>query len=198
MRLQGIVSRELPATDPAVVTVGVLHAGTKENAPPAGPPPETEMPMHDQRNSSGSRPARQHNPVPGIVNLASASQDNADAELLAGLRSKPRSLPSRLGYDDKGSRLYAEMMRVPSYYLVRAERELLSQHATAMLETSEASAIVDLGAGTAEKTELLLSAFKSRDGAGLRAPGCQRRGPQDRRQPDSRAPAVPEAYAAAG
>ncbi len=31
MRLQGIVSRELPATDPAVVTVGALHAGTAEN-----------------------------------------------------------------------------------------------------------------------------------------------------------------------
>jgi amidohydrolase len=31
MRLQGIVSRELPATEPAVVTVGALHAGSTEN-----------------------------------------------------------------------------------------------------------------------------------------------------------------------
>jgi amidohydrolase len=31
MRLQGIVSRELPATAPAVVTVGALHAGSTEN-----------------------------------------------------------------------------------------------------------------------------------------------------------------------
>jgi len=34
MRLQGIVSRELAAGDTAVVTVGALHAGTKENIIP--------------------------------------------------------------------------------------------------------------------------------------------------------------------
>ena len=34
MRLQGIVSRELAATDTAVVTVGAMHAGTKENIIP--------------------------------------------------------------------------------------------------------------------------------------------------------------------
>lgn len=35
MRLQGIVARELAATDAAVVTVGQLHAGTKHNIIPA-------------------------------------------------------------------------------------------------------------------------------------------------------------------
>jgi amidohydrolase len=34
MRLQGIVSREVAASDTAVVTVGALHAGTKENIIP--------------------------------------------------------------------------------------------------------------------------------------------------------------------
>jgi amidohydrolase len=34
MRLQGIVARELPATDTAVVTVGSLRAGTRENIIP--------------------------------------------------------------------------------------------------------------------------------------------------------------------
>ncbi len=34
LRLQGIVSRELAATDTAVITVGALHAGTKENIIP--------------------------------------------------------------------------------------------------------------------------------------------------------------------
>ena len=34
MRLQGIVSREVAATESAVVTVGVLQAGTKENVIP--------------------------------------------------------------------------------------------------------------------------------------------------------------------
>src|SRR5699024_998852 len=35
MRLQTVVSRELPPTDTAVVTVGSLHAGTKNNIIPA-------------------------------------------------------------------------------------------------------------------------------------------------------------------
>lgn len=34
LRLQGIVSREVPPTEPAVVTIGVLQAGTKENVIP--------------------------------------------------------------------------------------------------------------------------------------------------------------------
>lgn len=34
MRLQGIVSREVPPTEAAVVTIGVLQAGTKENVIP--------------------------------------------------------------------------------------------------------------------------------------------------------------------
>jgi amidohydrolase len=34
LRLQGIVSREVPPTEAAVVTIGVLHAGTKENVIP--------------------------------------------------------------------------------------------------------------------------------------------------------------------
>jgi hippurate hydrolase len=34
LRLQGIVSREVPATESAVVTIGVLQAGTKENVIP--------------------------------------------------------------------------------------------------------------------------------------------------------------------
>jgi hippurate hydrolase len=34
MRLQGIVSREVAATESAVVTIGVLQAGTKENVIP--------------------------------------------------------------------------------------------------------------------------------------------------------------------
>src|SRR5262249_50342515 len=34
MRLQGIVAREVPAADMAVVTVGAVHAGTKSNIIP--------------------------------------------------------------------------------------------------------------------------------------------------------------------
>jgi amidohydrolase len=34
MRLQGIVAREIPATETAVVTVGAVHAGTKNNVIP--------------------------------------------------------------------------------------------------------------------------------------------------------------------
>ena len=34
MRLQGIVAREVSATDTAVVTVGAVHAGTKNNIIP--------------------------------------------------------------------------------------------------------------------------------------------------------------------
>ena len=58
-------------------------------------------------------------------------------------------------YDQRGSQLFEEITRLPEYYLTRAERGLL--HAVA--PTLVATTLVELGAGNAEKTRILLDAM---------------------------------------
>lgn len=81
----------------------------------------------------------------------------------AGLGSHPKRLPPWMLYDDAGSELFELITRLPEYYLTRTERRILSAHAADMVEAAGLpAAVAELGAGSASKTTLLLSALLSR------------------------------------
>lgn len=82
-----------------------------------------------------------------------------------GLSSQPRRLPPWLFYDDVGSRLFDQITELPEYYLTRTERAILAAHAPAIVALAAGPAllrIVELGAGSAAKTCLLLAAAAAR------------------------------------
>jgi len=80
-----------------------------------------------------------------------------------GLTATPKSLPPRLFYDARGSALFEEITRLPEYYLTRTERSIFDQYAGEMIAAAGAGiSIIELGAGTAEKTEILLRAALER------------------------------------
>lgn len=85
--------------------------------------------------------------------------DGAAEELRAGLDERPRRIPHRYGYDAPGLALFEEITRLPAYYPPRSERRLLREHADEMVSLSGAAELVDLGAGAAEKSEILLTAM---------------------------------------
>jgi L-histidine N-alpha-methyltransferase len=81
----------------------------------------------------------------------------------AGLSRAQKSLPSWMLYDDRGSALFEDITRLPEYYLTRTERGILARHAAAIVEAAGAPLeIVELGAGSASKTRLLLEALLAR------------------------------------
>ena len=82
-----------------------------------------------------------------------------EAELADGLRSTPRRIPPSWFYDEAGSRLFERITRLPEYYLTRAETRCLAERAADIAARSEATALVELGSGTSEKTTLLLDAM---------------------------------------
>ena len=82
----------------------------------------------------------------------------ADAQ--AGLTATPKSLPPRWFYDERGSRLFDEITRLPEYYPTRAERSILAARAGEIAAASQADVLVELGSGTSEKTRLLLDALR--------------------------------------
>jgi L-histidine Nalpha-methyltransferase len=84
-----------------------------------------------------------------------------------GLMASPKSLPPHLFYDATGSDLYERITLLPEYYLTRAEREILDANADTIVARAAERAkgalrVVELGAGTASKTEALLRAVLRR------------------------------------
>ena len=78
-----------------------------------------------------------------------------------GLCSFPKKLPPWLFYDRAGSRLFNEITDRPEYYLTRTERTILRNNAAGIIEhaaNGRRLRITELGAGSAEKTRLLLKA----------------------------------------
>jgi len=91
------------------------------------------------------------------------------ADVRAGLTATPKRLPPYLFYDAAGSALYERITALPEYYPTRTERAILARHATALVaaaaEGSDAPLhVVELGAGSASKTVLVLEAVVARQG----------------------------------
>ena len=91
--------------------------------------------------------------------------DKIASSVYEGLLSSPKWLPSWLFYDSAGSRLFDEITRIPEYYVTRTERAILADRAAEIVElaaSERALRLVELGAGSADKTRLLLSAAVER------------------------------------
>lgn len=74
----------------------------------------------------------------------------------------PKTLPCQFFYDDEGSRLFEEICDLPEYYLTRAESQILETAAHDLArDLPDIRVIVELGSGSAVKTEHLLRAFEN-------------------------------------
>jgi L-histidine Nalpha-methyltransferase len=90
----------------------------------------------------------------GSLDTAIFAQDVAK-----GLSKNPKTLPSRYFYDGIGSRLFQQIMDLPEYYLTRCEFGVLTQNKESMAAQFSAEGffhLIDLGAGDALKTKILL------------------------------------------
>lgn len=78
--------------------------------------------------------------------------------VLEGLSTKPKSLPSKLFYDDKGSELFKQIMSLEEYYPTRCEAEILTDHGGTIAEylKGEEFNLIELGCGDGAKTIILL------------------------------------------
>ena len=82
-----------------------------------------------------------------------------ERDVRAGLGAEHKWLSPVWFYDDRGSELFDRITRLPEYYLTRAERRLLEENALDIAERSGADTLVELGAGTCDKTRVLLDAY---------------------------------------
>jgi L-histidine N-alpha-methyltransferase len=100
----------------------------------------------------------------GVGHLATADVREAlTREVRRGLIARPRSLSPWMFYDAEGSRLFERITTLPEYYPTRTERAILSRCADAIVAAAHSNRslplrLVELGAGTASKTCILLEA----------------------------------------
>jgi dimethylhistidine N-methyltransferase len=84
-------------------------------------------------------------------------------EVRTGLTASPKILSPWLFYDEAGSHLFEQITELPEYYLTRTERSIFAAHAEEILREAARGqgpagklTLIELGAGTATKTGILL------------------------------------------
>ena len=83
-----------------------------------------------------------------------------------GLAARPRSLPCRFFYDERGSKLFEEITQLPEYYPTRVERGILEERAHEIAATfDEPTELIELGSGSAAKTRQLIRELIERHGS---------------------------------
>lgn len=91
-----------------------------------------------------------------IHTFGRAAHDDLVADVRAGLTRTPKRLPPRWFYDDRGSELFEAITRLPEYYLSRTEASILEVAAPDIVSFVRPLSLVELGAGSSEKTRALI------------------------------------------
>jgi L-histidine Nalpha-methyltransferase len=92
------------------------------------------------------------------------------AEVAAGLSAPQKELPPKYFYDHRGSELFEEITRLPEYYPTRTERGILEDWMPKLIPELGTQTLVELGAGSAEKSRIILSAIQASGSAGVYVP----------------------------
>ena len=92
-------------------------------------------------------------------------------EARTGLTASPKSLSPWLFYDERGSHLFEQITQLPEYYLTRTERSIFTAHADEIIARAAAASphpatltLIELGAGSATKTGILLASAVRQQG----------------------------------
>ena len=88
--------------------------------------------------------------------------DDLRAEVLAGLRANPKTLPCKYFYDARGSRLFDQICELEEYYPTRTEIGILESRAQEIARAvGEEAVVIEWGSGSSTKTHVLLDALTS-------------------------------------
>lgn len=91
-------------------------------------------------------------------------------DVLEGLRRDQKQLSPKYLYDEVGSELFERITQLDEYYPTRTERALLKQWATAWVDELRPRAFVELGAGNADKSRVVLTAMQEAASGNLYVP----------------------------
>ena len=86
-------------------------------------------------------------------------------DVTRGLALPQKELSPKYFYDRRGSQLFEDITELPEYYLTRAERGILKAEMPRLMAALRPRTLVELGAGSAVKTRLILDAMHAANSA---------------------------------
>ena len=90
------------------------------------------------------------------VHLEDGSLTTLSDDIRAGLSGSLKQIPAKYFYDERGSRLFEQITKLPEYYPSRAEQEILDEFGEEIVASVEPEELLELGPGSARKTNALL------------------------------------------
>jgi dimethylhistidine N-methyltransferase len=97
------------------------------------------------------------NPSVAVQQLATRAHRVFLRDVIAGLKTSPKSLPCKYFYDRRGSELFDRICQLDEYYLTRSELALMDQLAPEMgAQIGPGAMLVEYGSGSSVKTRYLL------------------------------------------
>lgn len=87
-------------------------------------------------------------------------RDELVRDIKEGFAKAQKELSPKYFYDERGSELFEEITRLPEYYPTEAERRLLKQRAPEFVRSTRVCTLVELGAGSANKTRIILDSMR--------------------------------------
>ena len=93
---------------------------------------------------------------------------NFQRDIDLGLSIQNKTLPSQYFYDEIGDALFVEIMKMPEYYLTKAEFDIFKNQSQELIKALKLNPstffeLVELGAGDGTKTKQLLKALDNQD-----------------------------------
>jgi L-histidine N-alpha-methyltransferase len=88
------------------------------------------------------------------------SRQQMISDVRQGLNAGPKQLSPKYFYDERGSELFEEITELPEYYLTRSEKLLLEQRISEIVTAVRPCSLVELGAGSATKTRIILDEMR--------------------------------------
>ena len=91
----------------------------------------------------------------------SPAGDDFLGDVIAGLSSRPKTLPCKYFYDERGSQLFDQICALPEYYPTRTETALMKEKAAEMSAAFGPEVqVLEYGCGSIEKVRVLLDALE--------------------------------------
>src|SRR5882724_12425547 len=93
-----------------------------------------------------------------------SAPESADflADVIAGLSSNPRTIPSKYFYDELGAALFQKICELPEYYVTRTEIDILDRsRADIASQLGPNLELIGLGTGAGTKTRILIEALEN-------------------------------------
>jgi len=94
-----------------------------------------------------------------LVSTGTRLETAVQNDVLRGLARACKSIPCRWLYDERGSEIFEKITLLEEYYPARTETMILRENAAEIATfTAQTVALMEFGAGSGIKTEILLAA----------------------------------------